>query len=223
MPELPDVEQHRRRFDDDAAGRTVTGVAVPDRDILAGTSPQGLGRSLGGRTLDRAARHGMWPSRPAAGGGPRLLVHFRMTGELVVSDDPADRTDRDAVILRLDGREVRYRTVRRMGVVHWLPAGRSTETVTGPLGVDALALGPGDLAGVLHGRRGASSRRSWTRSSSPAWATSWLTRSCGGPDCIRAAACGDWGPTTWTGSTPASGARCGGRCVPATSRRGRPR
>ncbi len=48
MPELPDVEGHRRLLAEHVAGRTVCGVTVPDTELLVGTSPQGLGRSLVG-------------------------------------------------------------------------------------------------------------------------------------------------------------------------------
>lgn len=154
MPELPDVEQHRRRFDEHAAGRAVRGVAVPDRELLVGTSPQGLGRSLTGRRLAPALRHGKWLMLPTVDDGPQLLVHFRMTGELVFAGPATSRSDRDAVILELDGLEVRYRTVRRMGRVHWLAAGRDPAEVTGPLGPDALRLERGELRALLGGRRG---------------------------------------------------------------------
>lgn len=162
MPELPDVEKHRRRFDEHAAGHTVTGVAVPDPEILAGTTPQGLGRSLTGRDFGAARRHGKWLFLTTDGqsgdqadeAGPSLVVHFRMTGELVFADDASGRDDRDAIVFELDGLEVRYRTMRRMGRVHWLAPGADHTTVTGPLGPDALTLESDELQPILEGRRG---------------------------------------------------------------------
>lgn len=67
MPELPDVEAHRRLLERYGTGRRVERVRVPDQEILAGTTPQGLGRALHGRRLDRPRRHGKWliaPTRP---------------------------------------------------------------------------------------------------------------------------------------------------------------
>lgn len=158
MPELPDVEHHRRTAEEHAVGRTVTGVRAPDPEILAGTSPQGAGRSLGGRELTAAHRHGKWlllrTGGDGATDGPKLLVHFRMTGWLVVCDAGAEPHDDDAVVLELGDRELRYRTSRRLGRVHWLSAGADPETVTGPLGPDGLDVGRGELRELLAGRRG---------------------------------------------------------------------
>lgn len=154
MPELPDVEASRRRLADHATGREVTAVRVGDRDLLEGTTPAGLGRSLRGRTLGAPQRHGKWLIlTTTADPGPTVLIHLRMTGEMVVGQD-AHGGDM-AVALHLDdGGAVGYRSRRRLGAVHYLRPGVETATVTGPLGPDALGIERAKLAQRLTGRRG---------------------------------------------------------------------
>lgn len=153
MPELPDVEQHRRTVVDHAAGQRVEQVVVNDPDLLAGTSPQGLGRSLVGRVLAAPRRHGKWLLLAFDGeDGPHLLLHFRMSGQLVWHEDGV--IDDDAVALRLEHGALAYRSRRRLGVVSYLPPGGDPEEVTGPLGPDATELDRAGLGEVVEGRRG---------------------------------------------------------------------
>lgn len=153
MPELPDVEGHRRRLTEHAAGRTVRGVRVADPQLLHGTSPAGLGRSLTGRVLAEPARHGKWLLVTTTDDpGPTLVLHFRMTGEVVVTD--AQMPQGAAVSLLLDDIVVSYLTRRRLGGVSYLRPGVDPATVTGPLGPDALGLDRAVLAERLAGRRG---------------------------------------------------------------------
>lgn len=151
MPELPDVEKHRRLAERTVAGARVEAVEVPDPQLLVGTSPQGVGRSLSGRVLDAAQRRGKWLLLPA--GGPTLVVHFRMTGELAWSTDDEDHPDDRLRLVVASGR-LAYRSRRRLGRVWYLPDGADPSQVTGPLGPDALAIDRDELAGRLADKRG---------------------------------------------------------------------
>ena len=153
MPELPDVEGFRRYFARYAKGRRVRGVRVPAREVLRNTSPPGLARSLRGRRFGSPERHGKWLLAPT--GGPILLMHFGMTGGLKWSRDDGEALHRhDRVILRLDGGELRYRDMRKLGGV-WLARNRKeVDRATGPLGPDALAVDRAQLDELLSGRRG---------------------------------------------------------------------
>ncbi|MBW3662545.1 MAG: Fpg/Nei family DNA glycosylase [Actinobacteria bacterium] len=150
MPELPDVEAHRRLAARHACGHEVEAVRVPDGEILEGTTPQGLGRSLVGRTITAARRHGKWLVLELD--GPRLAVHFRMTGALDWHDDEPD--GQAAVALGFGRGWLAYRTERRLGRVHYLRSAEALSDVTGPLGPDALDVDRDELGRLLEGRRG---------------------------------------------------------------------
>lgn len=151
MPELPDVERHRRLAERTVAGARLEAVEVPDPELLVGTSPQGIGRSLSGRVLDPPQRVGKWLLLPV--GGPTLVVHFRMTGELAWSPGGETHPHDRLRLVVADGR-LAYRSRRRLGRVWYLRDGADPSQVTGPLGPDALAIGRDELAGRLADKRG---------------------------------------------------------------------
>lgn len=151
MPELPDVEAHRRTVAEHARGRTVDHVTVADPDLLHGTTAQGLGRSLAGRTVGAPRRHGKWLLVPFGEDGPTLVYHFRMTGSLVWSSDDVPDA---AVTLHLGDGRLAYRSRRRLGGVSYVGAGRDPREVTGELGPDAAELDREQLGELLAGWRG---------------------------------------------------------------------
>jgi formamidopyrimidine-DNA glycosylase len=153
MPELPDVEGFRRYFGRHASGRTVERIEVLDRTIVRNATPQGLGRILKGNRVGRPRRYGKWLLAPV--GDETLLFHFGMTGGLEWGAGSTGRDPHDRVVLRLEGGELRYRNMRKLGGV-WLSRDESdTERILGRLGPDALDLDRDGLAKVLEGRRGA--------------------------------------------------------------------
>jgi formamidopyrimidine-DNA glycosylase len=152
MPELPDVEGFRRYMSRHAGGRRVKGVRVPAADVVRNTSAQGLARALKGRKLSAPRRHGKWLLAPTD--GPILILHFGMTGGLhwTASPDGEDRHDR--VIFELDGGELRYRNMRKLGGV-WLARDEAgVERVIGNLGPDAAELSAAEFEELLRRRRG---------------------------------------------------------------------
>jgi formamidopyrimidine-DNA glycosylase len=81
MPELPDVEVCRRYLTATALHQRIAHTRVAAPALLAGTTPQGLGRVLKGRAFTDTARHGKYLfgilDRDHC-----LVLHFGMTGEL---------------------------------------------------------------------------------------------------------------------------------------------
>lgn len=150
MPELADVEGWRRYAARYAEGRRVRGVRVRDDQVLRNTSPQGLGRALQGQRLGHPERRGKWLVIPVGRG--HLVVHFGMTGELAWTARPGEPDRADRVIFELEGGELRYRTVRKLGGVWW--AAGDVADVTGPLGPDAAAISREDFHRRLADRRG---------------------------------------------------------------------
>lgn len=148
MPELPDVEAERRRFSAVAAGRRVRRVRA-DPAFLRNARPEELDRALRGRRLEEPGRWGKWLLCPA--GGPVLLLHFGMTGELVEGGGPG-RYDR--LVLELEEGELRLRDVRKLGGA-WLARDEdeARELLRG-LGPDALAVDRRTFLERLAPRRG---------------------------------------------------------------------
>lgn len=153
MPELPDVEGFRRVLADNAAGRRVTRVTVHDAGVLRDTDPRELDRALRGRRLRSPSRHGKWLIAPVEG-GPALLLHFGMTGNLAWrrADEPRDRFDR--VDIRFDGGELRYADMRKLQGVRMAAGDEEVARILADLGPDALRLTEHDLHDLLAGRRG---------------------------------------------------------------------
>jgi formamidopyrimidine-DNA glycosylase len=152
MPELPDVEAFRRFFRMHAAGKKIAAIAA-DPTIVRNTTPRSLDRALRGRVFEDPDRHGKWLI--CRTDGPTLLVHFGMTGDLIWSDDEPLRHRHDRLTIRFDdGRELRYRNMRKLGGV-WLAHDAAEESaVLGPLGPDALAIGRKEFLHLLGRRRG---------------------------------------------------------------------
>jgi formamidopyrimidine-DNA glycosylase len=153
LPELSDVEGFRRYLARYAAGRRVRSVEVADPMLLRNTSPQGLGRMVGGKRFREPHRHGKWLIAPVD--GVEVLFHFGMTGLLAWSGDGAETHPHDRIVFRLDGGELRYRNMRRFGGVWVARSDRERDAVTGRLGPDALELDPYAFAELLSRRRGA--------------------------------------------------------------------
>lgn len=81
MPELPDVEIFRRRFDDAATGERITEAKVKDARLLDGISARELERRLLGRRIRSTERHGKHLIA-ALDDGSALVLHFGMTGTI---------------------------------------------------------------------------------------------------------------------------------------------
>jgi len=81
MPEFTDVEVYKQNLNATALHQTIQGVHVASRDILADTSPQGLGRTLKKNRFDAVRRHGKYLFVKLQRGA-WLVMHFGMTGSL---------------------------------------------------------------------------------------------------------------------------------------------
>jgi formamidopyrimidine-DNA glycosylase len=152
VPELPDVDGFRRVLADNAVGRRIEAVHVPDAGMLRNTTPQALGRALRGERFAEPWRHGKWLIAPA--GGAEALMHFGMTGLLAWCEEGERRHRHDRVIFACEGGELRYRNMRRFGAVGLAQGKGERGLLTGPLGPDAAGMRPGELVELLRRRRG---------------------------------------------------------------------
>ncbi len=154
MPELPDVEGFRQVLESCAKGRVIRGVEVRDAGVLHGVDARRLRDALEGRRFGTPERHGKWLL--ARTGGPTLVLHFGMTGQLVCGrvDDPVEAHDR--VLFTLGGgRQLRFRDQRKLQGL-WLAHDEAdVERLLARQGPDALAVDRGEFEAVLSSRRGA--------------------------------------------------------------------
>jgi formamidopyrimidine-DNA glycosylase len=152
VPELPDVEQFRRFFEANAAGKTVASVEA-DPTILRNVEAEALSAALKGRRFGVPLRHGKWLSAPTD--GPTLLLHFGMTGDLIWSGDEPERHRHDRLILAfVEGGELRYRNMRKLGGVWLAHDQEELDEILGRLGPDALTLRRKEFLIRLAKRRG---------------------------------------------------------------------
>ncbi|MFQ6100460.1 MAG: bifunctional DNA-formamidopyrimidine glycosylase/DNA-(apurinic or apyrimidinic site) lyase [Anaerolineae bacterium] len=144
MPELPEVETVARGLQASLVGCTIVGVEVrwarsvapPDGSTELAEVPIAFARRLTGQMVTDVGRRGKWVV-VALSGGDTLLIHLRMTGQLVLEPGECPGGRHVRVLLSLDdGRTLRFSDTRKFGRL-WLvddPA-----DVLGDLGPEPLA------------------------------------------------------------------------------------
>jgi formamidopyrimidine-DNA glycosylase len=119
MPELPEVETVAQGLRASLVGCTIMGVEVRWARSVIPPDPDAFARQLTGRTVTGVERRGKWVVIELSGDGA-LLVHLRMTGQLVLepAGSPDDRHVR--VLFALDdGGRLRFSDMRKFGRL-WL-------------------------------------------------------------------------------------------------------
>jgi len=163
MPELPEVETVRRTLGTQVRGRTFVGVTFdwPGCEGLAHGIP--LEDSLPGSRCIDVGRRGKYLLLHLDG-GRTLVIHLRMTGQLLVvgTDAPAPR-HRRATLKMDDGKAIAYCDQRKFGRLTLVAGPSSLEQVLRRLGPEPELLeadggdgfSAGYLAARLSGRRAA--------------------------------------------------------------------
>lgn len=139
MPELPEVETVVRDLDRLVSGATITDAHVLRERNLATPDAPSFIEAVKGRTILGTRRRAKWIIVELSG-GLLLLVHLRMTGQLLVL--PASTAHDPYVRLALtlsDGRAVHFRDVRAFGRVA-LVAERSDGEAASSLDPESPAL-----------------------------------------------------------------------------------
>ena len=159
MPELPEVETVRRGLAQRVVGRRVEAVEVGRERSVRRTSRQEVVDGLTGATFLAAERRGKYLLCPLDT-GDTMMVHLRMTGQLLLAETGAPRPPHTHVVLSLSGdpaQELLFVDPRTFGeVVVFDPDHVDVEVPElANLGLDPLADGvdPVTLRAVLAGRR----------------------------------------------------------------------
>jgi len=116
MPELPEVETVARDLQRWVAGATIAGVEVRWERTIAHPQPAGLfAAELRGATIARVGRRAKSVLVHLVDGRV-MTVALRMTGALIVTPPGAPDDPYARVVFALeDGRQLRYRDVRKFG------------------------------------------------------------------------------------------------------------
>ncbi len=156
MPELPEVETVRRGLAATVVGRRLGPVVVTGARTVRRTSGDAVVAGLCGRTIVSAERRGKYLLLPLDS-GKLLLIHLRMSGQLLLAPRDSPRPKHTHVAVGLDrDQELRFVDPRTFGEVVVVDPARLAEEAPGValLGPDAWDdLGSSRaLAGVLSAR-----------------------------------------------------------------------
>lgn len=140
MPELPEVETVARELRPYLVGATIAGARCSWARTLRTHAPEAFAAALAGRRVEAVGRRAKLVIIELSG-EVALTIHLKMTGGLFVV--PADVAEDPYVRLVLelaDGRELRFRDIRKFGRVGLYPRDPATgELVTEPGGAAVFA------------------------------------------------------------------------------------
>ncbi len=137
MPELPEVETIvRELLDAQLRGRAIEQIFVLTPSVVAQWSSTEFECQLAGLTVSKIARRGKYIVFTLSDQWT-LLVHLRMTGQLILTDSLSPCDKHQHVRLKFEsGPELRFRDVRKFG--RWILTKNPAE-VLGKLGPEPLS------------------------------------------------------------------------------------
>ena len=147
MPELPEVETVARDLRPRIVGATIVGARCSWARTLKTHTPDDFADAVAGRGVESVGRRAKLVV-VGLSGDAALTIHLKMTGQLFVvpADAPVDPYVR--LVLELaDGREVRFRDIRKFGKIGLYGRDASTGELTTEVGGVAVfsAFGPEPL------------------------------------------------------------------------------
>ena len=136
MPELPEVETIRRQLAPVVEGRRLAEIEVLDPRWCEPAPPWEIGNAVSGRRIERLDRRGKYLVWELSG-DVHLVMHLRMTGNLLYTDDARFARVR----MRLDdGKSVDFADQRRFGTgVVLLGSDARDDYFASRLGVEPLS------------------------------------------------------------------------------------
>lgn len=130
MPELPEVEMVRTVLEPQLIGETISNVHVLREEIVSGISAEKFCRELTGETVAKLKRRGKFLTI-CFQSGKRVVLHFRMTGILLLTPPAYEPLPHTHLILRLaSGGELQFSDQRRFGR-WWLVDAGAEDAVSG--------------------------------------------------------------------------------------------
>jgi formamidopyrimidine-DNA glycosylase len=141
MPELPEVETVRRGLEQHLVGRRITRVEVGRERVVRRTSPEALIAGLTDTTVVSADRRGKYLLL-GLDSGDVLMIHLRMSGQVLLAVGGSPRPPHTHVVLHLDdGSEAWFVDPRTFGETVVFDPGRVEIELPAiaQLGVDPIA------------------------------------------------------------------------------------
>ena len=143
MPELPEVETIRRQLVPALRGRRIASARVLDERWTRPHPPASVERAVAGRLIESVGRRGKYLI-VSLEGDRHLVMHLRMTGNLLLAHPDADDRFLRAAFELDDGTELWFTDARRFGHAVVLGGAELGDYLTARLGVEPLA---GELTG----------------------------------------------------------------------------
>jgi formamidopyrimidine-DNA glycosylase len=154
MPELPEVETIRRQLEPELVGRRIDAITVFDERWTRPVPPREVERAVAGRRIESLRRRGKY-LLVELDGGRWLVMHLRMTGNLLLHEGDADPRYLRVEIRLDDGRRLLFTDARRFGTGVVLEEGALEEYLLPRAGIEPLGDGltADALARLAEGRR----------------------------------------------------------------------
>src|SRR6266511_3363536 len=114
MPELPEVETIRRQLEHEIVGRRIESLEVLDPRWTEPVPVRRVEEACAGRLIEAVGRRGKYLLLGLEG-GRSLVMHLRMTGNLVLADGPGEARFLRVTIQLDDGRRLLFTDARRFG------------------------------------------------------------------------------------------------------------
>jgi formamidopyrimidine-DNA glycosylase len=154
MPELPEVETIRRQLEPELVGRRIESVEVLDERLTRPVPPREVERACAGRRIEAAERRGKYLLL-RLDGDRSLVMHLRMTGNLILGDPGEDVRYLRAVIRLEGGATLLFTDARRFGTAVALDDDDLEEYMAPRAGIEPLSerLTAEEIGALAEGRR----------------------------------------------------------------------
>jgi len=135
MPELPEVETIARKLKPDLIGKTIMNADLRWSRTLAAPSPRKFRELIKGQEIKEVTRRAKYFILGLS--DSTLLIHLRMSGDLLIKDSTSEPEKHDRLIIKLSGaKSLVFNDTRKFGRV-WLTA--TPENVLSKLGPEPLS------------------------------------------------------------------------------------
>jgi formamidopyrimidine-DNA glycosylase len=154
MPELPEVETIRRQLEPELVGRRIESVDVFDPRLTRPVPPREVERACAGRRIEAVERRGKYLLL-RLDEARSLVMHLRMTGNIVLREPSPDVRYLRAVIRLEGGGNLLFTDARRFGTAVVLDDDDLEEYMAARAGIEPLSerLTADEIGALAEGRR----------------------------------------------------------------------